>query len=175
MTIVVRRIEATDGALARDLRLRALADAPEAFGSTLAAEADHPPTFWDQRAARQAVGAQDSCFLAFVDGRAVGLVAVFRRSGEAPSRAAELVSMWVSPETRAQGIGSKLVDAAVEWARTSAAETIELWVTVANEAAVALYRRKGFVEDGEYGNVPYERSVAGARMVRRLDVMVEHG
>src|ERR671917_264257 len=53
--VTVRRIRADEGPLLRDLRLRALADAPEAFGQALQDAQAQPDAEWTQ-AARQASG-----------------------------------------------------------------------------------------------------------------------
>jgi hypothetical protein len=52
----VRRLRADEHALLRDLRLRALSDAPMAFGSTLAREEAFTPDVWQTRAAAGAPG-----------------------------------------------------------------------------------------------------------------------
>lgn len=45
----VRKIESADWPIYKDLRLRALRDAPDAFGSTLAAELPRPDSLWQDR------------------------------------------------------------------------------------------------------------------------------
>jgi RimJ/RimL family protein N-acetyltransferase len=64
-------------------------------------------------------------------------------------RHAATLGMSVSPEWRGRGIGSRLMSAAVEWAR-SAAEIarLELFVFAGNAPAIALYQKFGFVEEG---------------------------
>jgi hypothetical protein len=48
--VAVERVRAAEWRELRELRLRALADAPEAFASTLAREAAFPDDVWRQRA-----------------------------------------------------------------------------------------------------------------------------
>src|SRR5262249_59106486 len=57
VAVKVRRIRADEGLALRALRLRALADAPTAFGSTLAREEAFPADGWHERAAGGAAGA----------------------------------------------------------------------------------------------------------------------
>ena len=45
--VLVRRLEAHEAALHRDLRLRALGDAPESFGETVAEAAARAPAYWE--------------------------------------------------------------------------------------------------------------------------------
>lgn len=49
---------------------------------------------------------------------------------------------------RGQGIGRKLIDAAIAKARDQGIEIIELSVQGSNARAIALYRKMGFVEEG---------------------------
>jgi hypothetical protein len=54
--LIVRRIEPEEWRRLRDLRLQALADTPEAFGSTLARERDYADDVWREWAPRAAAG-----------------------------------------------------------------------------------------------------------------------
>ena len=72
--------------------------------------------------------------------------------------AAWLISMWVSPEVRGQGVGEALIDAVVEWARVSGARRVLLDVGDHNQPAIALYARKGFKPNGTIGSLPTPRS-----------------
>ena len=64
-----------------------------------------------------------------------------------------LISMWVAPEARRQGIGAALVDAVAHWARTRVLKRLFLDVVETNTPAIALYARKGFVPTGEAGTL----------------------
>jgi ribosomal protein S18 acetylase RimI-like enzyme len=52
--------------------------------------------------------------------------------------------MWIAPEHRRQGLGHKLVQASLDFARDSHARAVELSVTRANENAIRLYQDIGF-------------------------------
>jgi hypothetical protein len=56
----VRRLGAHEADLLRDVRLRALRDAPMAFGSTLAREEGYAPETWERRAAESANAGRSS-------------------------------------------------------------------------------------------------------------------
>ncbi|HNV35826.1 MAG TPA: GNAT family N-acetyltransferase [Rectinema sp.] len=58
------------------------------------------------------------------------------------------IGMGVKKEYRGQGIGSALLDACIEQARKIGLEKLELEVFASNAAARALYRKKGFFEEG---------------------------
>lgn len=54
-----------------------------------------------------------------------------------------------------QGVGSQLVENALEWAHRVRIRRIELTVRSDNERAIALYRKFGFVKEGERADSLY--------------------
>lgn len=81
-------------------------------------------------------------FFAILDNKVVGTVAMIRLSDES----FELAKMAVSAEARGQGIGDLLMQACVQFARSSGAHSIILESNTKQEAAVNLYRKFGFKE-----------------------------
>jgi RimJ/RimL family protein N-acetyltransferase len=58
------------------------------------------------------------------------------------------IGMAVAREWRGRGVGSALLAAAIEWARQRELHKLSLSVFPHNAAAIALYRKFGFVEEG---------------------------
>jgi RimJ/RimL family protein N-acetyltransferase len=58
------------------------------------------------------------------------------------------IGMMVAADWRGRGVGSALVAAAIEWASARGLHKLALSVFPHNEAAIALYRKFGFVEEG---------------------------
>jgi ribosomal protein S18 acetylase RimI-like enzyme len=145
----VRRIRPDEGETLRAIRLRALADAPLAFGSTHARENAYPPERWrDWAQASSAGGAQAFFFATDAPSDApVGLASGAIRDTD--PRTAHLYAMWVAPEARGSGAGAALVDAVVGWARERGAARVLTEVTVGNDTAARLYERAGFRDTGE--------------------------
>src|SRR5689334_23740803 len=139
----VRQLRPQEWRLWRDLRLRALADAPEAFGETLAEARAKGDDSWQARAAARPDTAP---LVAERDGAPVGM-AVAVIDADDPVRA-DLYAMWVAPEARRGGLARALVDAALRWARGRAALELTLGVAEGNEPAYALYRGCGFHDTG---------------------------
>ena len=140
----IRTLSADDWAVWREVRLRSLADAPEAFGSKLAdwQGVNDREDLWRTRfenVAYNAVAVAESGSQG--EWRVVGTVGGMHHS----PGTVELVSMWVAPEERGAGVGDALVDAVVRWARAESASTVILAVRRGNEPATSLYERKGFV------------------------------
>src|SRR6266487_2501165 len=58
------------------------------------------------------------------------------------------IGMLVDRDWRGRGVGSALVRAAIDWARDQRLHKLCLEVFAHNAAAIALYRKSGFVEEG---------------------------
>jgi ribosomal protein S18 acetylase RimI-like enzyme len=58
------------------------------------------------------------------------------------------IGMAVARAWRRRGVGSALLAAAIEWARERGLHKLSLSVFAHNAAAIALYRKFGFVEEG---------------------------
>jgi ribosomal protein S18 acetylase RimI-like enzyme len=58
------------------------------------------------------------------------------------------IGIAVAPDRRGGGVGSALMSHAIRWARSVGVEKIVLAVYPHNTAAIALYRKFGFVDEG---------------------------
>ncbi|MGR2738304.1 GNAT family N-acetyltransferase [Billgrantia sp. Q4P2] len=86
----------------------------------------------------------DCCVLgAEVEAQLVGHAVVARLPFEA-----ELQAMLVAPTMRRRGLAAALLEAVIEQSRSWGSERLLLEVRAGNEAAIQLYRRAGFSEDG---------------------------
>lgn len=165
-SVVVRRVTPADGALLREVRLRALQDTPEAFSSTYEDEAQRPQPFWDERARNASAGNNLFSGLALLADEAVGLIGGFRNDEDGHHADIDLVSMWVAPSHRGTGVAAALVEAVLDWARDdAAAEIVGLWVTRGNDRAQRFYERLGFVETGDVQPLPSDPCRDEVRMV----------
>ena len=138
----IRRFTAREWPAYRALRLRSLAESPDAFYSTLDAESARTPEEWAARLATAAVSGKDCPLVAELDGKPAGLVWA-KMDGVNPALV-HLYQMWVAPECRGRGVARGLLDTALGWARERNARFVELEVTRGNSAAARLYERAGF-------------------------------
>ena len=167
MTPAIRRIRPDEGPSLRAFRLRALADAPMAFGSTLAREQAFTESVWRERAERGASGDDNITFVAEHDGRWLGIVTGLARDPDVlDDPRPELVAMFVAPDARGHGVGAALVGAVVGWAGARKATGLTLWVTASNTAALAPYERCGFRPTGERKPLEHSPAVDSIRMAR---------
>ena len=162
----IRRIRPDEGLRLRALRLRALADAPMAFGATLAEEEALPEGVWHTRAVRSASGIDQVTYIAEQADRWVG-IATGLADGWNGSRPA-LVGMFVEPAARGRGVGAALVDSVTAWARDRGAARLYLWVTSTNHPAIALYLQCGFRPTGEAKSLHHTPALTELQMVREV-------
>jgi len=131
----------------RDVRLRALRDAPDAYGSTFDREATAVEGDWRSWITGWE-GADRQVLFVAEEGDAWRGLALGVRWREHPDPA-NLYAMWVAPQARRAGVGRALVEAVCAWAEEEGASTVHLCVTDSNEGAAAMYQRCGFVPTGE--------------------------
>jgi len=144
--ITVRRFGADEWRTHRDLRLRALTDAPDSFGSTFEREAARTDQDWATRLAHAATSSAEIPLVALQDDVPVGL-AWGRQDDDEPG-VAHLYQVWVAPDARGLGVARLLLDAVIAWAMERGMRELQLDVTAGHPAALHLYRRAGFVEAG---------------------------
>jgi GNAT superfamily N-acetyltransferase len=163
--VEIRRTTEGDWERLREIRLRALGDAPSAFGSTLERESERTEAEWREWAAKGRWG-RGVTFVADESGRFLGLASGFP-DDEHPD-AVHLVAMWVDPSVRRTGVGRALIDAVVEWARDTEASAVVLWVADGNDSALALYRSCGFEPTGRRQPLPSNPAVGEEMLELRL-------
>lgn len=140
-TIEVRRLAASQGDAYREIRLQALRLNPESFGSTFEAESVRPLEHFSERVAQCPV------FGAFRGAEIVGMAGFLGREGAKDAHKGYLWGMYVRTDSRNAGVGRKLAEAVIDYAREHV-EVLQLDVVSENEAARRLYVSLGFVEYG---------------------------
>jgi ribosomal protein S18 acetylase RimI-like enzyme len=165
--VTVRKICPHEGLSLRAIRIRAISDSPDAFGSTLAETEARPAEYWEGRARDNAAGVNSVMFVAEESGIWTGIAGCYREEG-ATGLEFDLISMWVDPACRGRGIGRLLVDAVASWAGGHGASELSLWVTETNQPAVALYQSAGFRFTEERQPLPSNPGLLERRMVLPL-------
>jgi RimJ/RimL family protein N-acetyltransferase len=125
---------------ARDEDRRPLAVVFAAVAEERDGIATEPPVDIEARAASWTL---DGTLVAVADDEIVGSIHV----ATSPHGFGE-IGMAVAREWRGSGVGSKLLSAAIAWGRERGLHKLSLGVFAHNAAAIALYRKYGFVEEG---------------------------
>jgi RimJ/RimL family protein N-acetyltransferase len=81
--------------------------------------------------------------VAYDDDRLVGELGI-----EVQSYGVADFGMMVAADERGKGIGTALLTTAIDWARGAGAHKIALQVWPENQAAISLYKKFGFEEEG---------------------------
>jgi RimJ/RimL family protein N-acetyltransferase len=142
MSFKLRRLEANDLAIYRELRLEGLRHHPEAFSSAWEDESRMPDTWWTERLETSTVfgGWLDNSALVGLAGLRVHDIAKLRHKGL-------LWGMYVRPEARGTGLAAALVQKVIEHAKPLV-EQLCLTVVATNVGAHRLYSKAGFAEYG---------------------------
>ncbi len=136
----VRRAALGDEEVLRTLRLQALADSPQAFGSIYQREAARTIENWRQWLSPAAT------FLLEADGQPRGLVAGV--PDQQDSSVVHLMAMWVHPDVRGRDGADLLVSSVKVWAADRGATHVRLKVVESNARARRCYERAGFRPTG---------------------------
>jgi RimJ/RimL family protein N-acetyltransferase len=139
----VRRLRPDEHELLRALRLRALGEEPDAFGSTYAREAAFTVAVWQDRLRP---GGNPNIVCEADDGALLGIAGGVRDDRD--GNVADLVGMWVDPVARGSGAADALVAEVISWAHQARITTLRLHYTEGNARARSLYERHGFRATG---------------------------
>jgi ribosomal protein S18 acetylase RimI-like enzyme len=128
----VRRLGPDDWDAFREIRLRSLADSPDAFGSTLDREQEFTEEDWRRRLRGPVY--------AVTDPGPVAVGGLFDKDG-----VFHVWGMWTDPAHRGRGHARRILDALI----APDADAV-LDVNVTNAPARAAYERYGFVATGRF-------------------------
>jgi ribosomal protein S18 acetylase RimI-like enzyme len=100
-----------------------------------------------RRLLRNPVTGDHARLVAVAEGNVVGNL-VIERLAHPVNRHVATLGMAVDAAWRGRGIGTALMSAALRWARAEGIEKVSLEVYPSNVAAIALYRKFEFIEEG---------------------------
>ncbi len=141
MALSIRWLSENDWQDFRAVRLAALQEAPDAFGSTFAEESERDEAQWRaemQRAQRM---------VAERGGTVVGTMSVGEVADD--PEAVDLFGLWVAPEARNTGVSWRLVEAAAQQATEDGRSRMYYWVSTENGRAIAFATNFGFRPTGQ--------------------------
>jgi len=121
---------------------------------------------WNLREFAQPASPPTTIWVAEHDGEVAGVVAARSVAGET-----EILNLAIKPAWRRQGIGRRLVDAAIEASRVERVQSVFLEVRESNAAARAFYAGLSFIQVGRrrgYYRHPHEDALVLSRTLAEL-------
>jgi ribosomal protein S18 acetylase RimI-like enzyme len=134
---VIRQLTPDQWQELKQIRLSALADAPQMFLSSFEVEKDYEDAQWELEFKR------GDWYAGYVDGEPACMMGVTKEA-DAPVDECYIEYMWVLPRLRRYGVASLLLDEVLGNLRVAGCATVFLWVLTGNDAAARLYRGMGF-------------------------------
>ena len=146
-TIVYRPLHKGEFHQYRSIWLECLRIFPDNFGPTYQEEVDNPTlklshVFSDSETS-------DFVYGAFAEGQLIGICGFIFEKMKKTKHRGSITQMFVRPEFSGQGIGGKLLKAAIEKSfADKRTEQITLTVVATNKKAIATYKKFGFKQYG---------------------------
>lgn len=129
----------------RRLRLEALREEPQAFGSAYNEHIDLPITEWQKWLLNYIEGNDNWMIFATSDSKLVGMVGAYLIEGDCKDKSAQIIAMYVTEEMRGRGISKLLMQNLLQkLANEALIKEVVLEVNVEQAAAVSLYKSMGF-------------------------------
>ena len=132
--VSIKAVTSEDWQLLKELRLKAIADSPGAFGDSVEMVSSKSDVYWKNGIASSDV------FVAEENETWIGMI-VFKQDDDGVW---SVKSLWVDPDYRNQGIGKLLIEEALTSAKNKGIKLIELGVSVKSDSAIDLYTSLGF-------------------------------
>ena len=167
--MIIRRLAEDDAGVFRELRLRALRESPEAFGSSYEETVAQPLASMAQRLRPDPAAPDDFVLGAFAPAL-IGMVGFRRELRRKTCHKGTIWGMYVAREMQGRGIGRALLERLLAEGREQLGlEQITLYVVSSNLAARHLYASCGFTL---YGVEPHALKLDGSYLDE--DLMILH-
>ena len=140
----IRKLSQHDAKVYQVLRLKALKENPEYYGSSFEEESAQPLSFFENRLNQEHTYA----YGAFLNDQLIGTLVMAKETRQKTKHIATLYAMYVDKDYRRIGAAKALLSHAIDEAKVLGVERIRLSVTQTNIPAFHLYEAIGFVVYG---------------------------
>jgi ribosomal protein S18 acetylase RimI-like enzyme len=145
--IEITHLTVADWQAYRELRLEALRESPQAFGSSFHESVSRPDSHWQYRLEEAARGEEGWLLFARSGQKLVGLIGAYHdkvASQQLGTQVAEVISVYVTPAARGRGISKLLMQSILDVLKESGIHTARLDVNPDQIPALRLYQGFGF-------------------------------
>lgn len=150
-SIIITTIPVDDWQKYRDLRLEALKDSPTAFASSYQDELPTPDEKWKERLQNALDEKTDFMLFAKSGEKLVGMAGAFRNQKIKVRHIATIYGVYVNPQFRSQGLGTKLLESLIsKLKKHPQIVKIKISAVTKNSGALKLYQKLGFSVVGKY-------------------------
>lgn len=150
--IIIKRASPIDFENIRNLMLTGLKDDPKAFSVDFEEYSQNSKEWWNSYISPYIFSLKDKMFLAFDNAKPVGMIGVLYDYKNRRSHIATIVWFYILKEYRGYGTGIALLKTAIEDIKTNGMKKITLFVNSKQEAAISMYKKNGFVQNGKLSN-----------------------
>lgn len=131
----------------KNLRLKALKEEPQSFGSSYEDHKDNTDSEWQQRLEEYKQGKKAWMFFAEKSGKLIGMVGGWQEETDIQQGIVNIMGMYVVPEYRGKGISKLLLHTLLEeLKKNTSIKKVTLTVNTSKTSAFNLYKNLGFVE-----------------------------
>jgi len=134
---IIKQLTAEDWKIWKELRLGALKNSPESFGSSYEEEVNWPDLDFQNSLIKSDI------FGVFVDSSLVSCAGFYSLNSAKTKHRGVIWGMYTRPEYRGQGIASALIQTIISHAKSHVAQ-LHLTCVTTNLGAVAFYQKHGF-------------------------------
>lgn len=138
----IRSSSVADAAAFRGLRLEALKNHPESFGSGFTDYEDKPDEYWSERLNFNPN--EQAIYFAEHSSAMVGMCGIHRSLAPKLQHSATIFGVYVRPQWRGQKISQRMIEACLQWASLRGIIIAKLAVVTENQAAIKSYSAMGF-------------------------------
>lgn len=158
--VIIRSAEIADMAELIKLRIEMVSACPDSFLDDYGELSEWSAADWGRWFSRLTEHPNSCLLVAQVGEELVGIVGCKGVSHRRARHVATLVGVGVLPQFRGQGIGRRLLEEIISWAKTKTKiERLQLTVYADNLSAISFYEKLGFKKEGLFEN--YAKSVNG--------------
>jgi RimJ/RimL family protein N-acetyltransferase len=168
--MLVTRLTPSHAKIYRALMLEAYECHPDAFTSSVAERSILPLSWWEGRLSADG-STSEIVFGAFAQEQLIGAVGLSFDTREKAKHKSTIFGMYVPDKFRKLGVGRRLIEEVLRYAKTRAGTTItQLTVTAGNTPALRLYKSAGFIQ---FGIEPFAVHI-GTEYVSKVHMWCSH-